>query len=294
MVYDTNTNYLLQAKSKAVKELLKTIMNKIKIRMLRMALALIAVTYIGMYAQTPVAGNGTGSGNALNFNGGSNSILVNNNAIWNNTFAGANKKFTISCWINLNPSSTNSQDLMVLKYADASCGVNERQFVFELSGSVLLFIWNSDLVSISRIVQGSTTLTRGVWHHVAVTYDGSISTNNGLDRIKFYIDGVIDNATLISTSGALGDIAAGPAPLAFGSRYSSANVRCDDGPKQFNGKMDEVCIWGRLLTQSEIRDNMCKKLKGNESGLVGYWRMDEGTGITTADLTINANTGALH
>ena len=34
-------------------------------------------------------------------------------------------------------------------------------------------------------------------------------------------------------------------------------------------------------------------LLGNESGLVGYWDFEEGTGTTTSDQTINANNGTL-
>lgn len=59
----------------------------------------------------------------------------------------------------------------------------------------------------------------------------------------------------------------------------------------FNGQIDDVRIWNRALTQTEIKDNMCKKMVGNEAGLVSYWNMNEGTGNTVNDLTSNANHG---
>ena len=38
---------------------------------------------------------------------------------------------------------------------------------------------------------------------------------------------------------------------------------------------------------------MNQTLNGNEPGLVGYWKFDEGTGTTTADATSNGNDGTI-
>jgi hypothetical protein len=38
--------------------------------------------------------------------------------------------------------------------------------------------------------------------------------------------------------------------------------------------MDELRVWNRALSVQEIREQMCKKLKGNEEGLIGYWDFD--------------------
>lgn len=46
-----------------------------------------------------------------------------------------------------------------------------------------------------------------------------------------------------------------------------------------------------MLTQAEVRNSMCSTLDGNETGLVGYWNMNEGTGSVVTDLTSNANHG---
>ena len=57
--------------------------------------------------------------------------------------------------------------------------------------------------------------------------------------------------------------------------------------------MDEISIWNRELGINEIRTNMCKKLAGSESGLVGYWRFDEITGFTCYDSSSNENNGTM-
>ena len=61
----------------------------------------------------------------------------------------------------------------------------------------------------------------------------------------------------------------------------------------FIGQIDEVRIWKRALTQTEIRNNMSKKLAGTESGLVAYYKMDEGTGTIVEDSSPNSNNGTL-
>ena len=62
----------------------------------------------------------------------------------------------------------------------------------------------------------------------------------------------------------------------------------------YQGLIDEVRLWNIAHSQSEIQANMNKTLNGNESGLVGYWPLDEATEVNgnspvTVDLTDNHN-----
>jgi hypothetical protein len=52
-------------------------------------------------------------------------------------------------------------------------------------------------------------------------------------------------------------------------------------------------MWNVELTESEIQQFMNCPPTGNESGLVGYWDFEEGTGTTANDLTSNGNDGTL-
>jgi len=62
---------------------------------------------------------------------------------------------------------------------------------------------------------------------------------------------------------------------------------------EFDGKIDEIRIWEDVRTEQEIRENMCKNIVGNESGLVGYYNFDNTLGIILQDFSTNANDGTL-
>jgi hypothetical protein len=73
----------------------------------------------------------------------------------------------------------------------------------------------------------------------------------------------------------------------IGALFSNGNMF------HFKGIMDELRIWNRSLSELEIRETMCRKLKGNESGLIGYWTFDEISGSVLEDITANNFDGEL-
>ena len=46
--------------------------------------------------------------------------------------------------------------------------------------------------------------------------------------------------------------------------------------------MNEVRIWSIVRSPADITSTMHQTLVGNEAGLVGYWKFDEGSGATSA------------
>jgi gliding motility-associated-like protein len=63
---------------------------------------------------------------------------------------------------------------------------------------------------------------------------------------------------------------------------------------RYKGVMDELRIYNRSLTQVEIREQMCKKLSGNEAGLIGYWTFDETSGNVVKDKSVNKFDGVIN
>jgi hypothetical protein len=64
-------------------------------------------------------------------------------------------------------------------------------------------------------------------------------------------------------------------------------------PRFYKGWMDEVRVWNIALTEAQIRNTMCVRLKGNEPGLIGYWNFDEVSGTTINDSSSKNYDGTL-
>jgi len=58
--------------------------------------------------------------------------------------------------------------------------------------------------------------------------------------------------------------------------------------------IDDISIWDYALTLSEIQNSMINELTGNETGLVGYWNLDEGYGNIVYDSSTNGNDGTIN
>ena len=97
----------------------------------------------------------------------------------------------------------------------------------------------------------------GRWYHIACTFDGSTGI--------IYVDGILVHADRADF------------PIYYGSygvRFGHALNYARGGEFFLRGKMDEIRIWGRVRTQSEILETMNTPLSGDEPGLVGYWNFD--------------------
>lgn len=108
----------------------------------------------------------------------------------------------------------------------------------------------------------------GVWTHVAVVFD----TKNAA---TFYING--REAQRI----------AGEHPADV-SDTSMCLGRCPVGPEEaWLGGIDEVRIWDRVRSGSEIQADAHAQLSGDEPGLIAYYPFSEGSGEYTKDVTSN-------
>ena len=116
------------------------------------------------------------------------------------------------------------------------------------------------------------------WHHVAVTYDVSVH------QVKFYIDGILD-AT----------VAYNPTDFNSGNSDYSIGVLTSTTSNYLKGNIDEIRIWNNVvLTQTEIRDWMCKKITSAHpefTSLFAYYRFDNDNDFVT--YSVGGNHGTL-
>ena len=126
----------------------------------------------------------------------------------------------------------------------------------------------------SRVNLYSDALPENQWVHILVQGDGS--------TLQLFIDGnLVDEVAIV--------------PQAQSKRANFAiGTRADGlGTRVMNGIIDEVRVWSRPLTQEEIQDALNQELSGNEEGLVGYWKFNEGAGDTAFDSSPTQNHGTI-
>ena len=138
-------------------------------------------------------------------------------------------------------------------------------------------------------IVGTNHVGDNLWHHVAVTRTRS----NGLMRI--YVDGAPDAAGAGPTgdlSYRVGRATAYPASdpyLVMGAEKHDAG----SAYPSFNGSIDEVRIWSRALSPTEVLALRSRILPPEDrAGLAAYWRLEEGTNRPILD-TASGYTGTL-
>jgi hypothetical protein len=95
-------------------------------------------------------------------------------------------------------------------------------------------------------------------------------------------------------------VSVGSAVLAFGGPDANATVlRVGSGSDTSGGpshgadaSIGEVRLWNSALAKATLDTRLAYRLAGDEAGLVGYWRADEGTGSTLYDRTRGAGRDA--
>jgi hypothetical protein len=113
---------------------------------------------------------------------------------------------------------------------------------------------------------GTTILTTTNWYFVTATISQ--------DQIKIYLNGNLE---------ASGDLMDGTF-----SAFNFMNIGTgeNEGLTAFNGKIDEVRLYNRILSASEIN-----QLYNFAPGPSGYWKLDESSGTSVYDSSGNALTG---
>lgn len=111
----------------------------------------------------------------------------------------------------------------------------------------------------------------GTWHHFAM-----VASQAG-NYMRIYRNGVLE----ASKSGMTPFV---PSALTF----TIGSFREGGTLFPFAGTIDEFRIWNLARTQSQIQDSMNRRLQGGESGLISYYRFDEGSGLTAVNLAVTS------
>lgn len=225
-------------------------------------------------------------GQAVDFDGSDDFMSLGSTSYLN---VNATADMTISGWFFRDTFTTN--DVIVAKIY--GIGPGETGYgVYISSGDQLIFKIGDGVQTYT--VTTSMTFTTSVWTHFSIVWDQDSAANT-----KIYING---QSVSTSTSGTISDI----------DDTSHTNTfrigALSSGGELFDGKLDEIRVYNRTLTASEVLtlynfdgtgvelNSGASQAQGGsrlDSGLAGYWKLDDGSGTSATDASTNGNTGTL-
>ncbi|MCF7846946.1 MAG: FG-GAP-like repeat-containing protein [Candidatus Gracilibacteria bacterium] len=167
-----------------------------------------------------------GNGGAMSFNGTSDYI-----SIADDTSQDITGDVTISAWAK--PVSGTMNGFILGKHVDAN-----NDYILGYRQDLGFFIQKRDAGMGYQAKSGA--VTTDTWHHVSVTYT---STTND---VKVYVDGIDET---IASTGIAGYNTDDELVLGRRARGGSSDI-------YFDGDIDEVRVYSRALTQTEIIDDM--------------------------------------
>lgn len=160
-------------------------------------------------------------------------------------------------------STTNNQMLVGLEGSSRS--LTNRMWVRFENNSPKKWMQINSMVK--PAVDATTPNQAKTWQHVAIVFDGS--------KMHLYLDGV--------------EVATKDAPNAsINFRYFSLLPQ----PSYFTQTISfrEVRLWNVVRTAAQLTNN-ASGVDPKSEGLLGYWKMDEGSGYTFEDATGNGHLG---
>lgn len=209
---------------------------------------------------------------ALSFNGSSDYIVVPGTI---NNFLNTSA-ITVSAWVKANGSSFAQDTGFVTEGFMGDGNVRFGLIGYMDTGGSSTKVAAGFYNGSWRVVNQTGSFSFNQWVHLVGTYDGSI--------IRLYINGVQDNSTNY-----VGSLPLGNEEWRIGRRWDTGTY--------LNGSIDDVRIYNRVLSQSEIQDlygtGQQTFQNPNNQGLVGYWPLNESAGTKIGDASGNKNSGTL-
>jgi LruC domain-containing protein len=205
---------------------------------------------------------------SLIFNGTSDYVEIDDNELIDDY------PFTLAAWVKTSGFGIAGEDMVILNLADPSKSNNYYGIYIgaDENGVACLRARKGS----AKTIEGSTILTDDQWHFVV----GVFSSKNVR---KLYVDGVLEGS-------------------------DNRNVNFDDDAEEtvigrwgdsspssyFSGNIDDVQVWEKSLSQTEVNYYFNNFPLGSENDLIGFWNFNTGSGNSIDDQTNNNNDGTIH
>jgi gliding motility-associated-like protein len=209
-----------------------------------------------------------GSGGAIRFDG------VDDYIDYGDRYSDLELPFTVSAWVYLDPSNS----IIAPIFSNRNCDPIYTGFRLMVDHNVISldygdgFGGNNPAFRAGKNAILVSPIT-GNWNHITAVVKGPLD-------MDLYLNGVN-----------VGGDYSGDSPFAMDSSkpgFSSTAYFISNGRVyRFKGVIDDIRLWDRALSETEIRTTMCVNLTGSEAGLVGYWNFNETSGSTVFDRSAN-------
>ena len=188
--------------------------------------------------------------------------------------------FTVSAWVNLNSLPTSGN---IASIVDKHTATGWENYEIDVRNTAGVYTWEllfNNNSGTAYTASYTATPGLGTWYLVTGVWDSSTSNE------YLYLNG-----TLVATVNQ-----AGAVPDASSGRYLQIGVQNQTAGKYLDGTVDDVRVYNRALSAAEVGQLYGGASCGPaapSSNLVGWWKMDDGSGSTFADSSSTANNGTL-
>ena len=203
-------------------------------------------------------------------------VVISDDAAIQNVFGGGG---TIEIMASPTTGGVGGQSRLLEKLTSGGLGWSLR--INDVSGGLYRVEFRHTFSGDDGVWRTDRVITMTEWATVAVTYDNGDVSNNPL----IFVGGVSVTVNETTTPVGTADSDVG-GDIAIGRRSFASSFGWDGG-------LDDARVWDDIRTPAEIAANHLVELEGNEPGLKGYWKLNEGTGTNAADATANGNDGTL-
>ena len=227
-------------------------------RSLTILLLLVVSSFSLVFSQ---AANNVGPGNSIDFD--SSNDRVNLGPVLNNLTL----PVTIMAWVKPNPQTTINP-----VFSSSSDGSDWYGIWLHVTSDRIQAAFADGDGGFStaslRVKVCNYTNLHNDWFQVSAVI---ISTND----IRVYVNGINIPGSYNGGATQLVNSPTGEADIGYHERGPSSPV------VHFNGVIDEVKLWDIALTENQVRDQMCRKVLANETGLLSAWNFNEANSAGT-------------
>jgi hypothetical protein len=235
-----------------------------------------------------------GSGSiAGDFSGNGNDGTLQNGPTWVDgkqgqalDFDGSDDQISIPQNVSFQPQNVSYGGWIKSKGEQDKCFILSQylSWMLQFSGDDLKpRAWYDNNGTREHVSNDSVSLEKNKWYHVFVTIEGN-------NKMNFYLNGSLKDS--VNFPGSIWYENVGSNLIISRSGWWA------DESTRFTGQLDEVRIYDRALSQSEIQDLYEKGLARIEppdrTGMVGYWSLDDGSGSVAGDFSENNNDGTIN